>query len=144
VPERGCLSNICVSMERSRRILKIDLRAYLENLIRRRRRTHLFFAPSETLNFDNLQFDPVEHFRFTVPQMRMMIEVLELPRSIRTANRHTASSLEGFAIMCKRLACPNRWVDLEHIFHRSAGTLADNQLNDSLCSCEMVPVVAFG
>ena len=87
--------------------------------------THIYVRSRCILNLDNLPFSDVEMFRFTVPQIRKLVKLLILVESVSTPSRHTANSIEAVATVLSRFVYPNRWCDMEIIFHWEAIALSN-------------------
>jgi hypothetical protein len=62
-------------------------------------------------------------FRFTLSELKQLVVELELPGIVITREGYACNALEGIAVLCRRLAYPNRLVDLEPMFHRSSSAL---------------------
>jgi hypothetical protein len=76
------------------------------------------------LDFNNLHFNPIEHFRFTVEEMKDICRLLDIPDYICTSENDVCESVEGLALLLRRMAYPCRWCDLKTIFGRSEAWLS--------------------
>ncbi len=75
--------------------------------------------PRFRIDLDSLSDEQCrEQFRFRRHDIFEIISLLLLPDTIQCENGTICSSLEAFLILCRRLAYPNRWCDLESLFHR--------------------------
>lgn len=64
------------------------------------------------------------YFRFGKNDIRTLAEALRLANHFHTDSNHRASGVEGLCILLRRLSYPNRLVDLEPFFGRSASALS--------------------
>jgi hypothetical protein len=82
--------------------------------------------PPGSFSLNRLPQDPLELFRFTVPQIARLVEALGLPATFTTGRkRYRVSGTEGLCILLRKLAFPARWNDTVALFHRSRGSLSE-------------------
>lgn len=76
----------------------------------------------------NLDEVPPSHcklyFRFEKNDIPRLAESLRVPQVIYTDSGHNVSGIEGLCILLRRLAYPNRLIDLEQFFGRSSTALS--------------------
>jgi nuclease HARBI1 len=63
-------------------------------------------------------------FRFDQDEMKRVVCLLPFPEVIITDKRDKVHLLEAYAVFCRRLSYPNRWVDLHKEFGRSTSALS--------------------
>ncbi|XP_055349413.1 LOW QUALITY PROTEIN: uncharacterized protein LOC129596212 [Paramacrobiotus metropolitanus] len=65
-----------------------------------------------------------DYFRFRKDDIPTLRICLKIPDSVVTATGDHASGIEALCILLRRLAYPNRWIDLRKLFGRSHGSLS--------------------
>ena len=63
------------------------------------------------------------YFRFKREDLFHLLDTLRIPNVVRTFSQDSASDLEALCIVLRRLAYPNRWLELRKMFGRSQGSL---------------------
>ena len=75
--------------------------------------------------FDNMtDNDSVMNFRFSKADFTKLHNLLDLPEKLTSDSGTTWGSMEGFAIVLRRLAYPNRLYDLCNLFGRAPSELS--------------------
>lgn len=64
-----------------------------------------------------------DQFRFTVGELHLLARHLKLPNIIRTREGVRTNSLEALTVCLRRLAYPQRWLDMAGMFGRAPSTL---------------------
>jgi hypothetical protein len=75
------------------------------------------------IDFDHLPMNETLMFRFTTNQLRQLATLLKIPESV-SVNRNLTSGEELLALLCRRLAYPNRLCELKPLFGRSESALS--------------------
>ena len=99
----------------------------------------LFPSPSLSLSF---RFNISEFneeacrtlFRFSQVQLGELVEAFEIPIHVSTNEGYKFTPMEALCVLCRRLAYPSRWSDLESLFGRPSSALCSVflYLNDYL------------
>jgi hypothetical protein len=68
--------------------------------------------------------NPLLYYRFNWQDLDLIAYHLDLPVVFRTENRLVMSREEGLCLLLFRLSHPSRYIDAQHIFHRSVSALS--------------------
>ncbi|GAU93734.1 hypothetical protein RvY_05626 [Ramazzottius varieornatus] len=63
------------------------------------------------------------YFRFKREALFQLLEAFGIPDVVRTPSRDSATGLEALCIVLRRLAYPNRWLEMRKMFGRSHSSL---------------------
>ena len=63
------------------------------------------------------------YFRFKRDDLFQLLDALRIPKVMKTSSQDSATGLEALCILLRRLAYPNRWLELRKMFGRSNGSL---------------------
>ncbi|KAK3272291.1 hypothetical protein CYMTET_19397 [Cymbomonas tetramitiformis] len=78
------------------------------------------------ITFDDVpESDAWLNYRFKKPELLRLFELYDLPEFLSTASRHPFTAVEGFLLLLRRLASPNRFNDLVKTFHRRPHHLSE-------------------
>lgn len=119
------LSRLCF-LHTKKRISKRLFHVIKSMILRRRRREGL--EDEGALNaFDLDQFSRKEcrkFFLFRKADLRRLRVALGIPGMLQTSEEDKVPEIEGLRILLRRLAYPNRWMELWRLFGRSQGALS--------------------
>ena len=63
------------------------------------------------------------YFRFKRDDLFQLLDALRIPKVVKASSQDSATGLEVLCILLRRLAYPNRWLELRKMFGRSQGSL---------------------